>query len=64
MFLFRLGERLGKTVSELEDSLSITELTKWQVFFNQELWENRIMQSTAEGRSAAIEKLLIGKSNG
>jgi hypothetical protein len=61
MFLFFLAERLGKTISELESSISITELTKWQVFFNQEFWKNRIMHETADGRSAAIEKLLIGK---
>tara|TARA_B100001059_G_scaffold219112_1_gene239919 strand:- start:546 stop:710 length:165 start_codon:yes stop_codon:yes gene_type:complete len=53
---------LGKTISELEASVGPQEMLKWQIFFHQDHWRNRVKTETAEGKSNAILSLLMGKN--
>jgi hypothetical protein len=60
LFLYELCLRLGKTITELHESMTQSELLRWQIVLNQELWQHRITHETVEGRSRAIQNIIMG----
>jgi hypothetical protein len=62
--MFFLAEKLGKTISEIESSITQSEFIAWNVYFDPKSWENKILNSTQESRDNAIMNLIIGQSNG
>ena len=59
-FMFRLAERLGKTVNEMLSQMDSRELTEWMVLENFEYWRQRVQRKHDE--SQRLLKTLFGKA--
>ena len=58
--MFRLAERLGKTVKEMLSQMDSRELTEWMVLENFEYWRQRVQRK--HDQSQRMLKTLFGKA--